>query len=139
MQLNYIGIATATVVQFAIGALWYSVLFGKLCMKMHDCDKLSREELKKMQQAMMPFYGLQLLMTLITTVILAIFLTYVPDWNYYALAGFIWFGFVLPTQVSGVIFGNTEKKWIVKKILVQTGMSLVGLEAAAIILHFLSM
>jgi cytochrome b561 len=139
MQLNFIGIGIATVVQFAIGALWYSVLFGKLWMKMHDCDKLSREELKKMQQAMMPFYGLQLLMTLITTVILAIFLTYVPDWNYYALAGFIWLGFVLPTQVSGVIFGNTEKKWIVKKILVQTGMSLVGLEAAAIILHFLSM
>lgn len=138
MDVNYLAIVVAAVAQFIIGAVWYSVLFGKLWMKIHDCDKLSEAELKKMQKQMMPFYGVQFVMTLITTVILAIFLSYVPNWNYYALAGFLWLGFVLPTQVSGVIFGNTEQKWIVKKIAIQAGMSIVGLEAAAIILHFMA-
>lgn len=138
MAVNYLAVIVATIAQFIIGAVWYSVLFGKVWMKIHDCDKLSEAELKKMQKQMMPFYGVQFVMTLITTVILAIFLSYVPDWNYYALAGFLWLGFVLPTQVSGVIFGNTESKWIVKKIAIQAGMSLVGLEVAAIILHFMS-
>ena len=85
-----------------------------------------------------PFYALQALMTLITTFVLAIFLAYVPDWNPYAMAGFFWIGFVVPTQVSAVIFGGTDKKWIVKKIAVQAGAALLCLEAGATILHFLA-
>ena len=53
------------------------------------------------------------------------------------MAGFFWIGFIVPTQVSAVIFGGTEKKWIVKKIAVQAGVALLCLEAAAAIIHFL--
>jgi len=137
MQLNFVAIIMATVAQFIIGAVWYSFLFGKLWGKIHGFDKLPKETQQKMMKAMGPFYALQLGVTIITTVVLAIFITYLPhDWNVYALAGFFWIGFVVPTQVSAVIFGGTESKWIAKKIAVQAGASIFCLEAAATILHF---
>lgn len=139
MQINFLGIIIATVVQFIIGAVWYSALFGKLWGKIHGFDKLSKEVQDKMVKEMGPFYALQVLMTLITSFVLAIFINYLPSsWNVYALAGFFWLGFVLPTQVSAVIFGGTESKWIAKKIAVQAGAAFFCLEAAAIILKYFS-
>jgi hypothetical protein len=139
MEFNYFAILIAVVAQFLLGFLWYGPIFGKLWGKMHGFDKLSKETQQKMMKAMGPFYALQLFVTVITTFVLDIFINFLPnDWNIYALAGFFWLGFVLPTQVSGVIFGGTEGKWIAKKIAVQAGGALVCLEAAAIILHFFS-
>ncbi|HSX09900.1 MAG TPA: DUF1761 domain-containing protein [Candidatus Saccharimonadales bacterium] len=135
MQLNYLSVIIATIVQFAIGAVWYSALFGKLWGRIHGFDKLPKETQQKMMKAMGPFYGLQALVTLITSFVLALFITYLPTWNPYAMAGFFWIGFVVPTQVSAVIFGGTESKWIVKKIAVQAGASILCLEAAAAVLH----
>ena len=137
MEINYISVLLATVVQFVIGALWYSVLFGKLWGRIHGFDKLSKEVQQEMMKKMGPFYGLQILVTLITSFVLTIFITYMPDWNPYAMAGFFWLGFVLPTQVSAVIFGGTEGKWILKKILVQSGAAFCCLEAGAAIIHYM--
>ncbi|MBP9718917.1 MAG: DUF1761 domain-containing protein [Candidatus Levybacteria bacterium] len=135
MQLNFLAIILATVVQFIIGAIWYSVFFGKLWGKIHGFDKLPKDVQEKMMKSMGPFYVLQAFVTLITSVVLAIFITYLPlDWNFYALSGFFWIGFVVPTQVSGVIFGGTEGKWILSKIAVQAGCSLVCLQAATFVL-----
>jgi hypothetical protein len=136
MNFNIVAILLATVAQFIIGALWYSVLFGKVWGKIHGFDKLSKETQEKMQKGIAPFYVVQFIMTIVTTVVLYIFIVFLPhDWNVYALAGFFWLGFVLPTQVSAVIFGGTEQQWMIKKIAIQAGAALVCLEAAAIILH----
>lgn len=137
MQPNFLTIILATAAQFAIGAVWYSALFGKLWGKIHGFNKLSKATQQKMMKAMGPFYGLQALITLVTTIVLSLFITYLPLWNAYAMAAFFWFGFVVPTQVSSVIFGGTESKWIIKKIAVQAGASFLCLEAAAIILHLM--
>ena len=137
MQLNYLAIIVATVVQFAIGAIWYSAFFGKLWGKIHGFDKLPKEVQQKMMKSMGPFYGLQALVTLITSFVLAIFIAYQPTWNVYAMAGFFWIGFVVPTQVSAVIFGGTEPKWMLPKVAVQAGASILCLEAAAAVIHFM--
>ncbi len=133
MNINFLAILVATIAQFIVGAVWYSALFGKLWGKIHGFDKLTKEIQDKMMKQMGPFYALQFGVTLLTSFVLAIFLAYQPDWNAYAMAGFFWLGFVVPTQVSGVIFGGTEGKWVVKKILVQAFASLACLESAAIV------
>lgn len=138
MHLNYFSVIVATVVMFAIGFVWYGPLFGRLWGKIHGFDKLPKETQQKMMKAMGPFYALQALVTLVTAFILALFITYLPTWNAYAMAGFFWIGFVVPTQVSSVIFGGTESKWIFTKIAVQAGASLLCLEAAAAAIHFMS-
>lgn len=136
MQFNFLAIIVATVVQFVIGAMWYSPkAFGPLWGKIHGFDKLPKDVQQKMMKSMGPFYALQAFVTLITSVVLAIFIAYLPhDWNVYALAAFFWIGFVVPAQVSAVIFGGTPPQWIAKKIALMAGCSLLCLEAAAIIL-----
>lgn len=134
MYLNYFAVIVATIAQFIIGAIWYSVFFQKLWAKMHGFDKLPKETQQKMMKSMGPFYALQVLVTLVTSFVLAIFISYQPTWNAYAMAGFFWIGFVVPTQVSAVIFGGTEGKWIFPKIAVQAGCSIVCLEAAAAVI-----
>lgn len=136
MHINFLAIALATLAQFAIGFLWYGPMFGQLWGRIHGFDKLSKEVQQKMMRGMGPFYALQLLVTIVTTVVLDIFITYQPTWNPYAMAAFFWLGFVVPTQVSGVIFGGTEGKWIAKKIAVQAGAAFFCLEVAAAIIHF---
>ena len=137
MQLNYVAIIVATILQFAFGAVWYSALFGKLWGKIHGFDKLSKEVQEKMMKEMGPFYGLQALVTLVTTVVMAIFIANQPEWNAFAMAGFFWLGFVLPTQVSAVIFSNTPKEWMLKKVAVQSGAAFFCYEIAATVLHFM--
>jgi len=134
MHLNYLAVLVATAVQFALGFVWYGPIFGNLWGKMHGFDKLSKETQQKMMKAMGPWYALQALVTLVTAFVLTLFITYLPTWNAYAMAGFFWIGFVVPTQVSAVIFGGTEGKWIFPKIAVQAGASLLCLEAAAAVI-----
>lgn len=138
MHVNFVAILLATVVQFIIGAVWYMPLFGKLWGKIHGFDKQSKTTQQEMMKSMGPYLVVQFVMTLLTTFVLALFITYIPSWNAYAMAGFFWIGFVVPTQVVGVIFGGTEGKWMVTKIAIMAGGALLCLEAAATILHMLA-
>lgn len=136
MELNYLAILLAVIAQFAIGFVWYGPLFGKTWGKIHGFDKLSKETQDKLMKEMGPFYGLQLLVTVITTVVLAIFITYQPDWNAYAMAAFYWGGFVVPAQISSIIFSSTPKEWMLQKAAIQAGAAFLCYEAAAIILAY---
>lgn len=138
MNINYLAILIATILQFICGAIWYSALFGNLWGKIHGFDKLSKETQQEMMKAMGPLYAVQFFVTIITTSVLALFIAALPqDWNAFGMAGFLWLGFVVPTQVSSVIFGGTESKWIVKKIAVQAGAALLCLQVAAAVIHFM--
>ncbi len=135
-HLNYAIILLATFAQFIIGAIWYTPLFGGLWRKIHGMDKMSKEDQKEAMKTMGPYLGIQFVITFVTTVILALFISYLPTWNAYVMAGLFWVGFVVPTQVSAVIFGGTEGKWVLTKIAISAGGSILCLEAAVGILHF---
>ncbi len=138
MELNYIAIVVATVLQFIIGAVWYMPIFGKTWGAMHGYDKLSQEEQDKAQKGMGPYLVLQFVGTLITTIVLALFLEGLPgDWNVFGVAGFLWLGFVVPTQAIAVMFGGTPKEWMGKKFAIMAGGSLVCLMTAAATLSYL--
>lgn len=136
MQMNYVAVLAASVVQFIIGAIWYTPLFGKLWGKIHGFDKVPKAEQKEMMKQMGPLLGVQFLVTIVTSFVLTIFITMLPrDWNVYGLAFFFWIGFVVPTQVGAVIFGGTAPKWIVTKIAIMAFGSLACLEAGAAVIH----
>ncbi|TXH00630.1 MAG: DUF1761 domain-containing protein [Candidatus Moraniibacteriota bacterium] len=137
MELNYVAIVAATVLQFISGWVWYMAIFGRAWGEMHGYDKLSKEEQDKAQKEMGPQLGLQFLGTLLTTVMLALFMAGLPaEWNPYGIAGFFWLGFVLPTQASAVMFGGTPKQYMLKKTVIMAGGSLVSLMIAAAMLSF---
>ncbi len=138
MSLNYLAIFTASILQFICGAIWYSFLFGKAWGEIHGFDAYSKAEQEKMMKGMAPFYILQFCITVVTTFVLALFLAVLPaDWNAYGMAGFFWLGFVVPTQISAVIFGGTNPKWIVRKIAIMAGASFACLMIAAAVLHLM--
>lgn len=134
MEVNYGLIVLATIVQFAIGAIWYTLIFGKLWGKMHNFDTLPPETQKEMAAKMGPFYIGQFVTTLLTSFVLALLISYMSDKSPYMLAILFWLGFIIPTQYADVIFGGTEGKWIAPKLAVLAGASLMCVLAAAAIL-----
>jgi hypothetical protein len=133
MEINIWAVIVATIVQFIIGMVWYTPIFGKVWGEIHGFDKLSKEKQKEMEKEMGPWYGVQLAMTVITTIVFAKTLTMLPDNSPYALAAMLWLGFMLPAQVSSILFGGTEPKNIVKKSLIMVGGSLACLLGAAVV------
>ena len=135
VYINYLAVLIAAIAQFIIGGVWYMPIFGKLWGKMHGFDTLAPEVQERMRKGMWPFLILQFVMTLVTTVVYALLLNGIDStWNAYGLAFFFWLGFVLPAQVSAVVFGGTPPQWIVKKIAIMAGGSLICLEVLALVL-----
>jgi hypothetical protein len=131
MEINLVAVLVATIVMFAVGGFWYMVPFSKAWGKIHGFDKLSKKEQKELQSQVGPLYGVQIVVTFISAWALAYFLAALPDTPWNITAFFLWLGFIVPTEVSSVLFGGTENKWIVKKILISIGGSLTCTLAGA--------
>lgn len=134
MTINYWAVLVATFAQFIIGAIWYMPIFGKLWGKIHDFDRQSKAEQKAAQKSMLPLLVVQLLITAVTTVVLAKLIVLLPNYSVYEIAFMVWLGFVVPTQIAAIIFGGTKPKWFVVKALIMASGSLACLMAAATIL-----
>ena len=134
MNISVAAILVASVVEFIIGAVWYMPIFGDMWGQIHGFKKLSKAQQKEAQKQMMPMLVVQFIGTVITTFILAKLIVLLPNYSVYTLALLVWLGFFVPTQVTSVIFGGTESKWIVKKSLIMAGGSLLCILAAAWVL-----
>lgn len=134
MEVNLIAVLAATVAMFAAGAIWYMPLFGKMWGEMFGFDKLSEKEQKKMQAEMGPYYIGQVIVTILTAFVLAKAMVALPDVSPYKIAFCAWLGFMVPTTVSGVIFGGVEAKWIPRRILISIGGSLLTVLVGAFVI-----
>lgn len=138
MTLQLLGISlAAAVAQFIVGAIWYTPLFGSLWGKIHGFEKLDKKTQQKMMSQMGPIFGMQFAVTVVTSVLIAVLHKTFPDYSLYTLVGMIWLGFIVPAQVSGVLFGGTESRWMFAKIAVQAGGSLACLLVGAAVVQFL--
>lgn len=131
MEVNIWAVLLATVAMFAIGALWYSLIFGKQWGKIHGFDKLPEKKQKEMQAQMGPWYGVQLVVTVITAWVLAILIGLLPDQSPYLIAILVWAGFVLPTVASDMIFGGSPEGYTWQKIGITSSEALIHLLVAA--------
>lgn len=117
-----------SVLAFIIGAVWYSpLMFGKTWMKIMGDKKFTKEEMVELQKKMIPFYFLQLVITLITMFVLYSNIKFTGTTGMASVwyAFFMWLGYVMPTQVSAVIWGSTEKKYWLRQISIMLGCQLV--------------
>lgn len=125
MDVNIVAVLAAAVAMFAVGGFWYMVPFAKAWGEIHGFDKLSKKEQQAMASKMGPYYGAQVVVTFISAWALAYFIGVLPSVPWHIIAFWLWLGFIVPTEVSSVIFGGTESKWIAKKIAISIGGSLV--------------
>ena len=86
-------------------------------------------------KSMGPLLGMQFVVTILTTTVLTVLLAgTISDWSAYAFAGLIWLGFIVPTQISAVLFGGTEPRWVATKITIMAGGSFGCMMIAAAVL-----
>ncbi len=138
MNINYLAVLVAAVAQFIFGAIWYMPIFGKIWGRMHGFDKLPQDVQEQMYKGMWPWLILQFVITVVTTFVFALLLSTAPSqWHAYGFAGFLWLGFVLPTQISAVVFGGTEPQWIWKKIAISSIGALINYMIMAAIITWL--
>lgn len=142
VEVNYLALILAAVAQMVLGFLWYGPLFGKEWSKLRgfNFDKLSKEEQKKMQQQMMPWYGVTFVVSLVTAYVLAHvmflsqnFFAYTPLMTGLTTAFFMWLGFMMPVRLYNEIFGGNN--W--KLFGIDTGYSLASLLAMGAVLGYL--
>lgn len=122
MEVNLVAVLVATAAMFAVGGVWYGVVFGKAWGKIHGFDKLSAKKQKEMQSQMaMPYFG-QLVATFFTAWVLAYFMNELPALSIWTLAFWIWLGFMMPTTYGVIAFGGApEGKATVKFLISATG------------------
>ncbi len=127
VEVNYIAVLLATLVSFIVGFLWYSpLLFAKPWMKEMG---LTAKGMKESQKKMGPLYALSVL----GSFVMAYVLYHVATMGAYFFghkgidiglqsAFWSWLGFIMPVQMTDVIFGG--KSW--KLFLLNTGYQLVS-------------
>ena len=131
MVLNFWPILAATVAMFAVGAFWYLVPFRKKWGEIHGFDKLSKSEQQKLMKESGPAYVVQLLVTVVSAWVLAALISQLPNVAPTTVAFWVWLGFVMPSQVSAVLFSRTEKRYKLQQVLIMSGEALVHLLVAA--------
>ncbi len=122
--VNIWSIIVASIVAFAISALWYSpVLFGKEWMALSKID--AKDVANAKASGMTWLYVWQLVITFVTFTVMAFAIAALgANGRDGAMIGFLaWVGFILPTGLSGLLW---EKKPL-KLILITTVGVLVNL------------
>lgn len=110
-EINYLAVLVSAAAGFVIGALWYSVLFGKVWMKLSGMDKKKIEKGKKKGMAKSYVAGFATL--LVMAFVLAHFVDMAEATTVLggAQAGFwAWLGFVATIMLNKVIWEGKPVK-----------------------------
>ena len=104
-EINYLAVLVSAVAGFVIGALWYSVLFGKAWMKLSGMDKKKIEKEKK--KGMAKSYAAGFAVLVVMAFVLAHFVDMAEAATVLegAQAGFwAWLGFVATIMLNKVLW-----------------------------------
>jgi hypothetical protein len=129
-DLNYLAILVTAVVIFAIGALWYTVLFGKQWLAAHG---YTPEQLEGMKQGMGRTYGISFLCYLVLAAVMQLLIVRMEITE--AIGGVklgltCWLGFVATIGLTANLYSNKR----FSTYLIDAGYQLVFMVVAGVIL-----
>src|SRR3989344_2720713 len=131
IEVNYLVILVSAIISFIIGALWYSLLFGKSWTKLMGFSAKDIEKTKKKSMAKTYFIGF--IAQLIMAYVLANFVIYADAKTFLEgiqVGFFIWLGFVATISLGMILWENKP----IKLYLINTGYWLVSLIIQGMIL-----
>lgn len=131
-----VGVLVVSVLQMILGMVWYGAFFGKLWMKFMGMEQKNEAEIKAMQKAAMPLYGIQFGLSAITNIFLGILVSGAAQGiikGVFPTLFFLWLAFVMPIQAGGIIWDNlsTKHKW--QKFLISTSYQLLAFVVAGVV------
>jgi hypothetical protein len=109
MEINYLAVLVAAVLNMIVGYVWYGPLFGSRWTRLMGWTKADMEAGK---DQMGKTYGLTYVGAALMAYVLAVVLnnSNATDYVSGAMVGFwVWLGFVLPVLLNEVLFGR--KSW----------------------------
>lgn len=133
VEVNYIAVVVAVIISMGIGFAWYSpMLFGKAWMR-----EMGHKKQDMKSDAMGKMYALSTIGTILMAFVLS-HVMYLSESFY--MSGFImtgvmsafwvWVGFVMPVQMTEVLFGG--RSW--KGFGINTGYQLVSLLVMGVVI-----
>lgn len=139
VEVNFIAVLLAAVVNMAIGFVWYSpVMFAKKWMKLMG---YTTESMKKDQKEMGKWYGLSFLVALVTGYVLTHVMVLSENFFHYPMlqtglttAFWMWLGFVMPVQLTSTIFSKEKN---LELFAINTGYQLLAMLAMGITVGFM--
>jgi len=137
-HVNYIAVLVAAIIAMIIGVAWFSrALFGTLWMRIIGADKLTREDLDRMQQEVKPLFAVMFIGTLFSAAVLARFIAWTSLESMgggLQVAFWAWIGFAVPYALGEAIFGGKDKDLLWPTFFVQAGHRLISLLAMGAII-----
>lgn len=137
MDINLWAVIAAVVVMFGVGAFWYMIPFQKAWARIMGFDTLTKKQQDALAKSMTPVYGVQLLVTVISAVILTYCITAIPQFEYWKIVSIMWLGFVMPSIVSGVLFSQTAPEYRFQQISISATEAFVRLMLAAWVINLI--
>ncbi len=134
MAMNWFVLVSVTAAMMALAMVWFWTLFWKLWMKIHGWEKLTKKQLKKQEEWIWKLLVVEAISTFIMVSILSYFLYQLPQISQYILALLIWWGFMVPNVISGVIWWADKKEYYLHKILILSGFNILALMISALLL-----
>lgn len=135
IEVNILGVILAGIASMAVGFAWYSsYMFGKKWIKLMGLDE---KKMKAAGKEMGKMYALSLFAAFVTAYVLTH--TMALSGNFYgysavqtglSTAFWMWLGFVMPVQLTDVIFGG--RKWDL--FYINTGYQLAALLVMGVVL-----
>lgn len=108
VHVNFLAVAVAAVVAFIIGALWYSLLFGKLWLKAHA---YTDEQVAEMQKGAAKAYSVTLVCDLLIALAIAVLIGYLDlhrCMQGLKLGLLVWAGFALPLGLMAHMYSRRK-------------------------------
>lgn len=133
IEVNWLAILVAAVVSMVVGFLWYSpVLFAKPWMKLSGMtkDKIAKSDMAKT-------YGISFVVAIVTAFVLSHVISLSMNFFHYSglstglnSAFWMWFGFVMPVQLTSSLFDGRS----FNLFLINTGYQLASLLAMGLVI-----
>ncbi|MBX4192148.1 DUF1761 domain-containing protein [Candidatus Parcubacteria bacterium] len=126
MGINYLAVLVATVGAYAVGALWYSLLFRRPWMRLMG---INADHVGGMPASRAMILGF--ISTLVMVYVLSVFVSAAPDLGGALIISFwIWLGFTATVQIGSYLWEGKP----IKLFLINASQSLVAMLVATIIL-----
>ena len=118
IEVNWLAVLVAGIVNMVVGFLWYGPLFGKKWMELSNISPEKAAEARaKGQSGMTKQYIITFIGSLVTAFVLYYFISYTFGFKQASgvaegmWVGFwVWLGFVMPISMHAVLWGGT-KSW----------------------------
>jgi hypothetical protein len=126
--ISWGAVVVGVIMSIVLGSIWYGPIFGKKWAALMGMDMNDPVKVAEAKKGMWKMYVIQMIASLVTVSVLSIVLLKFDNFTTGEMVCsslLMWFGFVLPTEVGAVLWGNKSKKDAINILMINAGYGLV--------------